>query len=221
MSTTISYRNSKFDSWYVPIFVIFGTLLQAFCFLYHDESILSLVSGISGLLAVVLCARKRMSMYVFSFVQLFTYVILAFQQKLYGEIIENAFYFIMMVWGMFVWNKAYDRRSNEVESRHLSVAKNILLAIVVCLSVFVLWRILASTDDTHPFLDAVTTIPAFVGQVLMTLRYREQWVYWFVIDVGSIIMWISIGDYIMAVQFVFWTINCVYGFYKWTNRISN
>lgn len=218
MSTTISYIKNNVDCWYVPVFVILGTLLQVFCFCTHDDSLLSLVSGISGLIAVVLCARKRMSMYVFSFLQLFTYVALAYRQNLYGEIIENIFYFVMLVWGLFVWNRKYDRSAHEVESRKLSAIKNVILGVCVSAAIIVFWRILVMTDDTHPFLDALTTIPAFVGQILMTFRYREQWVYWFVIDVSSIIMWVSIGDYIMAVQFVFWTINCLYGFYKWTSK---
>ena len=68
-------------------------------------------------------------------------------------------------------------------------------------------------------MDSITTVPAFIAQILLTLRYREQWIYWLIIDVGSIVMWGIAGDYIMMTQFIFWTINCFYGFYKW--KIKN
>jgi nicotinamide mononucleotide transporter len=65
-------------------------------------------------------------------------------------------------------------------------------------------------------LDSATTVPAFIAQMLMIMRYREQWIFWLIIDIGSILMWIHAGDWCMVAQFVFWTINCIYGFYKWS-----
>ena len=103
MSIKTLYENNKLDFWFIPLFLICGITIQYICYKTHNDSLLSLVSGISGLFAVVLCAGKRMSMYIFSFIQLFTYVILAYQQHLYGEIAENIFYFVMLIWGLFVW----------------------------------------------------------------------------------------------------------------------
>lgn len=219
MSIKTLYENNKLDFWFIPLFLIFGITIQFICYKTHNDSLLSLVSGISGLFAVVLCASKRMSMYIFSFIQLFTYVILAYQQHLYGEIAENIFYFVMLIWGLFVWNKAYNKEQLEVESKQLTVRQNIILGTVVGFIILSLWRILSYTNDSQPFMDSITTVPAFIAQILLTLRYREQWIYWLIIDVGSIVMWGIAGDYIMMTQFIFWTINCFYGLYKW--KIKN
>lgn len=37
-----------------------------------------------------------------------------------------------------------------------------------------------------------------------------------VVDVATLILWCSIGNVFMIMQYVFWTLNCVYGYYKWS-----
>ena len=66
-----------------------------------------------------------------------------------------------------------------------------------------------------PFMDSLTTVTAIIAQVLMITRYREQWVFWVAVDIASIVLWASIGNYYMVIQYVFWTLNCFYGYYKW------
>ena len=73
-----------------------------------------------------------------------------------------------------------------------------------------------NTNDSQPLMDAVTTIPAFFAQVLMIYRYKESWIYWFIIDFGAIFMWAAADNWCMVLQYVFWTINCIYGFFKWS-----
>lgn len=76
--------------------------------------------------------------------------------------------------------------------------------------------ILRHTQDPLPFLDAISTIPAFIAQILMVAGYREQWLHWCIIDVASTIMFLMIGNWMMVAMFIFWTLNCIYGWYKWS-----
>jgi nicotinamide mononucleotide transporter len=103
----------------------------------------------------------------------------------------------------------------EVETRKLSYGQNWLVALLVFFGVMILYGFLGGTDDTQPFMDSVTTVPAFMAQILMILRFRESWVYWLIIDIGSIVMWAIAEDWCMVSQFVFWSINCLYGLRKW------
>ena len=50
-----------FDNKYGLIFAILGVLLQVFAFFYTGASILSLISGVTGIFAVVLCAERKMT----------------------------------------------------------------------------------------------------------------------------------------------------------------
>ena len=73
MNNLINYINTnRFGS----LFMFFGIMLQVFSFYYTSSSIISVISGIAGILSVVLCAQRKISFYIFAWIQLFTYVYL-------------------------------------------------------------------------------------------------------------------------------------------------
>lgn len=206
-----------FDNRYGLIFAILGVLLQVFAFFYTSASILSLISGVTGIFAVVLCAERKMSFWIFAWIQLITYLILALDQKLYGEVGENIFYAITMIYGMFVWNKY--KVGDKVKSRSLSKNYFELINIACVVGILLLWYILKRTNDSQPFMDSISTIPAIIAQILMIIAYKEQWYFWLVIDIASIYMWAVAGDWCMVSQFIFWAINCLYGIKKWNYEV--
>lgn len=200
------------------IFLVVGLILQVVTYILSGDEFLSFVSGLCGVISVVLCSQRKMMFYLFGFVQLFTYVWLCYNQHLWAEIAENAFYFITMLYGLFHWYVNYNDSEKQVETRNLSgVGSSSVFLSMIVFTMF-LYAALRETNDTQPFMDAVTTVPAFIAQTLMILRYRESWIYWFIIDIGSIIMWAVADNWCMVAQFVFWTANCLYGFLNWKKQ---
>lgn len=205
-----------FNNKYGLLFALLGIIIQIIAFISSDVPWISLVSGISGIFAVVLCAERRLSFWVFAWIQLVTYVILAWNQKLWGEVGENVFYGITMIFGMFIWNKRTDNiETNKVHSRELSKLNFVLIMVMMIIVIGVLYFYLLSTNDSQPFIDSVSTVPAIIAQILMILAYKEQWYFWLIIDLSSIYMWAVVGDWCMVAQFIFWSINCIYGLKNW------
>ena len=209
------FNTQQFGVW----FLFIGVILQIISYVITGSSWISLISGITGIISVVLCAQRKISFYLFGYIQLVTYCILAYQQHFYGELIENVFYAITMVYGLIIWFRHKDiKDTRKVESRELSKHQFNCVKITCIIGIILLYYILRNTNDTQPFLDSVTTIPAFIAQILMILAYREQWYFWIIIDIGSIGMWIIAGDWNMVIQYVFWTINCLYGLNNWKKQ---
>ena len=73
------------------LFLLFGIITQLITFAITKDSLLSLISGLSGVISVVLCSQKKISFYFFGFIQLFTYVILSWGKGFFGDLIENGF----------------------------------------------------------------------------------------------------------------------------------
>jgi nicotinamide mononucleotide transporter len=194
------------------IFMTLGVLIQVAVYVITNNTLLSLISGMCGVISVVLCSQRKIHFYTFGFIQLFTYVCLCWEQKLYAEIVENVFYFVTMLYGIYEWNNHLS--CDRIETKSLGNNWYIVLGVTLC-ACGGLWSILLNTDDSQPFMDSITTVPAFVAQILMILRYKESWYYWLTIDLGSIIMWSVAGDWCMVAQFVFWSVNCIYGLRKW------
>ena len=184
------------------IFLAFGLLLQTLVYTMSNDSTLSFISGLLGVFAVVLCSQRKVISYVFGIAQLLTFLVIVWQNNLYAKVAENVFYLLTMVIGIFIWKNNY--KEEQVQSRKISIPHlTLILAGTTLLSAGV------------GYILTFTTIPAFVAQILMITRYREQWIFWFLIDVGCIGLWLVVGNYCMVAQYLFWTANCVYGYMNW------
>ena len=198
------------------LFMFIGIFLQLITWYITKNSVVSLISGVTGIISVILCSQRKISFYFFGFIQLGTYMYLAWQQRFYGELIENVFYIITMLIGIVVWLKNYNTEKQIVESKRLSDRLfYIICSIMVFICVLFGYYMKYFTDNTQPFMDSFSTVPAFIAQTLLMLRYREQWIFWIIIDVVSIFMWMFADNWIMVIQFIFWTMNCIYGYRKW------
>ena len=203
-------------------FLIVGLLVQVITFLVMLDNLWSLVSGMLGIFSVVLGAQGNILTFVFGFAQVGTYTYLCCMERFYAEIAMNVYYFFTMMYGVYVWRKRLTTKdSMQIQTRVLSKQFIAAVSIIVLLaSLLTGWLLGRFTDDTQPYLDAFTTIPALVAQVLMVLAYREQWYLWIFVDVLATVMWLRAGNYCMAAQYAFWCINCVYGYVQWTRLKS-
>ena len=181
---------------------------------------LSLISGMLGICSVVLSAQGNILTFLFGFAQVATYTYLCCIERFYAEIALNAFYFLSMIYGVFVWRRRLNDQSLQVQTRVISPRWMLLISMVLLLlSLLTGWLLHRFTDDPQPYLDAFTTVPAILAQILMVLAFREQWYLWLFVDILATVMWLRAGNYCMAAQYAFWCINCIYGLRQW-KRLS-
>lgn len=204
------------------IFLILGLLVQVLTFVLMPDNPISLVSGMLGICSVVLGAQGNILTFVFGFAQVATYTYLCCIERFYAEIAINIYYFITMIYGVYCWRNRLSNNSLQVQTRRLSIK---LLAwgmlLIALFSWLTGWLLARFTDDPQPYMDAFTTVPAIAAQLLMVLAYREQWYLWLVVDVLAVVMWLRAENYCMAAQYVFWCVNCIYGYIQWTRQLDN
>lgn len=204
------------------IFLILGLLVQVLTFVLMPDNPISLVSGMLGICSVVLGAQGNILTFVFGFAQVATYTYLCCIERFYAEIAINIYYFITMIYGVYCWRNRLSNNSLQVQTRRLSIkliAWGMLL--IALFSWLTGWLMARFTDDPQPYMDAFTTVPAIAAQLLMVLAYREQWYLWLVVDVLAVVMWLRAENYCMAAQYVFWCVNCIYGYIQWTRQLDN
>jgi nicotinamide mononucleotide transporter len=202
------------------IFLVAMVALQAIVYCFVPDSPIGIICGIAGCICVVLTAKGKISSYFFNFIQMITYMIICWDAALYLEFGEQVFYFIVCIFGVFMWNK--NMKTNEdgttqVKANKFKLWQWLLTAMVAAGIAFVFGAfgkyVLGST---LPYLDAMTVALAVIAQLLMVCRYREQWACWILIDVISLVMFIALGNWSMVAMYIAWTINAFYGWYNWT-----
>jgi nicotinamide mononucleotide transporter len=207
-------------SWFERIFLLSMILLQVIAYAVAPDTPIGMVCGIAGVICVVLTAKGKISSYAFNFIQMATYMYICWDAALYLEFGEQVFYFIVCIFGVFMWKK--NMKTNEDGSTQV-VAKKfkwwhwiVAAAITIITTIALGYFADVVLHSTLSYLDALTVALAVIAQLLMVWRYREQWACWILIDVISLVMFAILGQWSMVAMYVAWTANAFYGWYNWT-----
>lgn len=201
------------------LFMLFGILLQIVVFIIVPDTPLNIIAGLAGIVSVVMCAKGRTMFYFVGFIQTVTYLVLSWQNRFYGEVLENLFYFVTMIWGIFVWKKNEVKNEDGTEDVLAKVftPKQWIISILGTIAATIgmgYW--LNDIGSAQAYTDAATNVMAIFAQLLMVWRYREQWIWWLVIDIFCIKLWWVAGNWSMVAMYIFWTANTIYGWFNWS-----
>lgn len=203
---------------YERAFLIGMIALQLIVFALMPDSIIGFVSGLSGVISVVLCAKGKISFYYIGFIQTISYLYLAWEAKFYGEVIENVFYLVTMVWGIFVWKANMKKNTDgttQVKTKGFTPIQWIFSIVGTAVATYLMGYWLNSIGSAQPYTDAATNVFAIFAQILMVRRYKEQWIWWLLIDLLCIKLWWVAGNWSLVAMYVGWTVNCLYGWWNW------
>ncbi len=178
-------------------------------------NIFVLTASFIGTLATIICAKGKMSYYVWGFIQTIMFLILNIKLKLWVESAEQMYYLITMVIGVFIWKKNLNKSTAEIKPKKFTIPKFIATVVGLAVISVAIYFVDVAIGGTAPLLDTLSLSIAIVANILCSFCYKEQWILWFVLDVVQTILYFVIGQPIMAVMYIAWTINCVYGWYNW------
>ncbi len=201
------------------LFMLFGILLQIIVFAIVPDTPLNIIAGLAGVISVVMCAKGRTMFYFVGFIQTITYLVLSWQNKFYGEVMENLFYFVTMIWGIFVWKKNEVKNEDGTEdvlAKVFTLKQWIISIVGTVVATIAMGYWLNSIGSAQAYTDAATNVMAIFAQLLMVRRYREQWAWWLIIDLFCIKLWLVAGNWSMVAMYIFWTANTIYGWVNWS-----
>lgn len=213
-------------SLFEKLFMASMLLMQIIVYIIVPDTWIGITCGIAGVISTVLCAKGKISFYFIGFVQTGTYLFLAWQNRFYGEVAENIFYLVTMIWGIYVWKKNMQKNedgSSDVKAKKFTPLMWILSVLGTIISTIAVGFVLDKIGSAQAYTDAATNVMAIFAQLLMVRRYKEQWIWWLVIDVFCIKLWFVAGNWSMVAMYIAWTANCIYGWYNWSklNKTQN
>ncbi|OOO00485.1 MAG: nicotinamide mononucleotide transporter PnuC [Epulopiscium sp. Nele67-Bin004] len=201
--------------------LIVSTITMIGLSIVWQDSLIALISGITGIIGVVLCAKGKLVNYAFAIVNVALYAYICYNSRLYGEAMLNAFYFFPMCFvGFFMWKKNQGE-DGEVVVRNLTKDGMIRLGFSTVIAILVYYQVLVYLGGHLAIIDATTTIVSVIALFLQVNRYSEQWLLWIIVNIISIIMWVLLlleNDPSAITMIVMWSaylINAVYGYNNW------
>lgn len=179
--------------------------------------IIDAIAAISGILCVVLCAKGKKTQYIWGLINVIGYVIIAWINKYYGEVMLNVLYYLPSQFiGYYLWNKHINKENDKVEGNKLNIKKSILLVLLCLIGIVLYKEVLDILGGNKTLLDSASTTISIFANLLMMLRYREQWLLWIIIDAITVVMWFIAKDFIMVTMWSVYLVNAFYGYYNWS-----
>ena len=216
-----------FKEWtrFERIWLLLFSIVNVFLYLKWDSGLIGLVSAMSGMLCVVLVAKGKISNFVFGIVNTATYAYISYGYGLYGESMLNAlFYLPTQFIGLWMWQRhrsVNKVRDEDIEIKRLSLKGWAVVIASVVVGAYVYMHVLMAMNAQQVRIDSVAVVMSVVAQILLTLRYAEQWVLWILVNLLSIVLWVVTlsqsggSDYTMPVMWTAFLINSIYGWINW------
>lgn len=214
-----------FKDWnlFEKIWLLTFTIVNIYLFFAWQDSWIGLTASLTGMLCVVLTAKAKISSFYWGLINILTYSYVAYKSAYYGDVMLNMLYFLPMTFfGIYFWKKNVkkEKETKTVLVRSLSWKNKAYWLILSVIVVFVYGLFLKWLNGTLPFVDSTTTIFSIVATILLTKRCSDQWFYWIMVDVFSIVMWAYIflrdgNEVSMLVMWSAFLVNALYGYYNW------
>ncbi|PKV48426.1 nicotinamide mononucleotide transporter [Aquimarina sp. MAR_2010_214] len=203
-----------------PIFdFLFGQYSE-----YSDLHIaLEIIAVVFGILSVLFAWFNKIWVYPTGIISTAIYVYLLLQWSLLGDMMINAYYFIMSIYGWYIWTRKVDDTHVTPISRTTVEEKNIGLIIFVMTLVFVygVYVVFDKLNDWTAHVDTLTTAIFFVGMWLMARRKIENWIFWIIGDIISVPLYFYKGFTFTSLQYILFTIIAIFGYIAWKKTLDN
>jgi nicotinamide mononucleotide transporter len=173
---------------------------------------------LTGILYVILAARKSILCWPFAIISSLIYIYLCYTSQLYIESVLQVFYLVMGVVGWILWNRSQDEHS---DIKRWSLNAHLLNIVISAAVVFLVGYSFATfTDQANPYFDAFTTIFSLAATFMVTQKVLENWIYWIAIDLVSIFLYADRGYYLTSVLYFVFTILAIVGYFVWLRKLK-
>jgi len=162
------------------------------------------------LVNVWLVARRSIWNYAFGIVGTVLYGWVFFTAKLYSDMLLQAFFVVVQLYGWQQWTRSA-ARSGEVVVEELDLRARLSWVAGIAVAIAVWGAAMHRyTDAALPWWDAAIAMMSIAAQILMSLRKRENWMLWIVADMVSIGvyavkgLWLTTGLYVILLGLAIW-----------------
>lgn len=194
--------------------LLIGLLEQAQAF-----SALEVIAVLMAIAYLLLAIRQNIWCWLCAGLSTAIYVWLFVGAKLYMESLLNGFYFLMAIYGWYVWSSGRtDGHERPVVSWSLNTHV-LAITVIVSTSAFNGYLLSRYTDAAFPYVDSLTTWSAIWTTFLVARKVLENWWYWLVIDSASVFIYWVRDLQLTSLLFIIYVIMIPFGIVSWTRSM--
>ena len=193
---------------------------------YADYSttdiVLEITAVIFGFLSVWFSKQNKIWVFPTGMISTAIFVYLLLKWELLGDMMINGYYFIMSIYGWYIWTRKVDdthvtpiSRINQQEKRI-----SIVIFIATLIFVYVVYKTFDKWTSWVAYADTITTAIFFVGMWLMAKRKIENWLFWIAGNIISVPLYFYKGFTFTSFQYLGFTFIAIFGYYAWKKTLD-
>jgi nicotinamide mononucleotide transporter len=203
-------------------------MLEVFNFLFEQyktyaalDIILEIIAVIFGFLSVWFSKQNKIWVFPTGIISTLIFVYLLLKWELLGDMMINGYYFIMSIYGWYIWTRKVDATHVTPISKTTAKEKKIavILFIAALLFVFIVYKSFDKWTSWVAYVDTITTAIFFVGMWLMAKRKIENWLFWIVGDLISVPLYLYKGFTFTSFQYFGFTFIAIFGYLAWKKNL--
>ncbi|MFE2840176.1 nicotinamide riboside transporter PnuC [Aerococcus urinaeequi] len=181
--------------------------LQAF-------DLMSTAMGLLGLFGNILLAHKKSSTFALNMTNNILGGVLSFQNRFFAEVGMNIIYFVTQaVQGIPYFKKHKDETGEVVTKSELEPVKIITY---IAFGTLAMGLVSKFFDGNMVVLDSIQNGIAIGAQLRQMNGNADGWLLWVLSNIINIIVWASVGNWILVASFAAYAIVAVSGYLNWS-----
>lgn len=184
---------------------------------------LEIVGSLFGLMSVWFSKRDNILVFPTGIISTAIFVYILSVYGLLGDMMINAYYFIMSIYGWHIWTQKVDKDHfipiTKLETRR-EFKISALIFVATLIFVTVVYSVFDKWNSWTAYVDTFTTAVFFLGMWLMAKKKLENWQLWIIGDVISIPLYLYKGLVFSAFQYAIFTLIAIYGYNAWKKQLN-
>jgi nicotinamide mononucleotide transporter len=181
-----------------------------------DQYWVEALAAILAIIYLLLAVQQDVKCWSAAILSSSLYFYVMYSAGLYMEAYLQIFYIIMAIYG---WSQWYKPKSEEqvFVVRTWKINQHFLAIFLIVSMAYLSGSLLnIYTSAAFPFIDSLTTWGAIFATYMVAKKLLENWVYWFVIDSISVMLFMSRGLILTSLLFFIYLFIIYFGYKKWT-----
>lgn len=201
-----------------PLFEFFFEQYSGYATMYIT---LEVIAVFFGFLSVWYAKKNNILVFPTGIISTAIFVYLLYNWALLGDMMINAYYFVMSIYGWYIWT----RKRNNIFTPISTTTKtekqtSVIIFAATIVFVYAIYQWAGKWNSWTAYVDTLTTAVFFVGMWLMARRKIENWALWIVGDVISVPLYLYKGLIFTSVQYLIFTFIAIYGYLAWKKNLS-
>ena len=181
--------------------------LQAF-------DLMSTAMGLLGLFGNILLAHKKSSTFALNMSNNILGGVLSFQNRFFAEVGMNFIYFVTQALQGIPYFRNHKDEAGEVETK--SEIEPIKIITYIAFGTLAMGLVSKYFDGNMVVLDSIQNGIAIGAQLRQMNGNADGWLLWVLSNIINIIVWASVGNWILVASFAAYAIVAISGYLNWS-----